>query len=279
MLSSVVVAAAWYWRGSRRSRLRAVSTRRRDVPWRGLSFAAALVTIVVALDSPLERAAETFFWAHMLQHVLLMTIAAPLVVVGAPWLRCWRPFPLGFRRTVARMVVKSPRLGWLRRSAALIAAPLPAWLLFNVDLGVWHVPYLYDLTLRNSPVHYLEHVLFIVFGLLFWVQVIGSPPFRPRLGYFGRAVYTTAGSFAGWLLAIVLAVAPAALYPAYAEHAGRSGGLSAFSDQQLAAGVMLGAGSIPYAIVVFSCLYVWLGEEETPRRRGVRRPAARGEAA
>lgn len=272
VLVGVVAAGAWYAAGARTRRLRLVGrpgrTLRR-VPWRGCGYALALVTIVVALDSPLEREADVTFWAHMTQHVLLMLVAAPLLVLGAPWLPCWRVLPLGFRRAVAGAVVKSPRLGWLRRAAAAAASPLVAWILFNADLALWHVPWMYDLTLRNAAVHYAEHAGFLVFAILFWAQAIDSPPFRSRLGNFGRAVYTTAGAAASWLLAVVLALATRPLYPVYAAHHG----VSRLSDQQIASGVMWGPGSIPYAVVVFYCLYAWLGGDE-PRRRRHHVPAA-----
>jgi putative membrane protein len=275
ILAEVAVAALWYWGGARRTRLRAVgSSRRRSTPWRPLSFACGLVTIVVALDSPLDRLADSLFWAHMLQHVLLMMVAAPLIVLGAPWLPFWRPLPLAFRRSLARAVAKSPSLAWLRRGARFVAQPLPAWLLFNVDLAVWHVPAAYDLTLRDGAVHYAEHLSFLLLGMLFWIQVLDSKPFRTRLSPFGRAVYVAAGSVAAWLLAVVLMLATTPLYPA--QDVGHRG-ISALADQQLAAGVMLGPGSIPYAVVVFYWLYVWLGSEEPRRaRRTIRTPLESG---
>src|SRR5438445_10160741 len=121
VLATIVVSAVWYWRGSQRPNLRAVGTgsRRRVAPRRGLCFAAGLATLLVALDSPVERLADDWFWAHMLQHVLLMLVAAPLLVLGAPWLPFWRPLPLEFRRRLARSIVKSPSFGWLRRAAHL----------------------------------------------------------------------------------------------------------------------------------------------------------------
>jgi cytochrome c oxidase assembly factor CtaG len=231
-----------------------------------LCFAAGLVAVVVALDSPVERLADDLFWAHMLQHVLLLMVAAPLLVLGAPWMPFWRPLPLGFRRRLAGALVKSPSLAWLRQASRFVASPVPAWLLFDVNLGLWHVPALYDLTLRNSGVHYAEHLSFLLFGLLFWSQVLESPPFHPRLSHFGRVVYTTAGSAASWLLAVVLTLATTPLYPA--QSAGHQR-LSPLADQQLAAGVMLGPGSIPYAIVVFYWLYVWLGADESGGERRV----------
>lgn len=267
LLGIVTVSAVWYWRGSRRPSLRAVGApRRRVFPWRGLCFAAGLATIVVALDSPLERLADGYFWAHMLQHVLLMLVAAPLIVLGAPWLPFWRPLPLGIRRPLARAVVKRPSLGWFRRAVRFVAAPWCAWALFNADIGVWHVPALFDLTLENNAVHYAEHASFVVLGLLFWSQLLPSPPFHPRLSEFQLAIYATAGVAAAWLLAVILTLAPTPLYPA--QHSSHGSGLSALGDQQLAAGVMLGPGSLPFAIVVFYWLYVWLAADEPRLRRG-----------
>lgn len=279
LLVMVVATGVWYLRGARRPSLRAVGgkARRRTVPWRGACFALGLVTIVVALDSPVDRLAGDYFWMHMLQHVLLMMVAAPLIVLGAPWLPLWRPLPLAFRRRLARAVLSSPRLGWLRKLALFVAAPWPAWILFNANLAVWHVPALYDLTLRDTAVHYAEHALFVFTGVLFWSQLIVSPPFRPPLSEFRLALYATAGAAASWILAVVLAIAQSPLYPA--QHVGHTGGISALADQQLAAGVMLGPASIPYAIVVFYWLYVWLGEDEPRRRhRRVRRSAVGTEA-
>jgi putative membrane protein len=267
ILAAVAVSALWYWRGSRRPSLRLVQAqvRRPRLPWRELCFIAGLAAVLAALDSPLERLADEWFWAHMLQHVLLMLVAAPLLVLGAPWMPFWRPLPLSLRRRLARAFVKSQSLAWLRRVARVAAAPLGAWILFDADLGLWHVPALYDLTLRNSGVHYAEHISFLLLGLLFWSQVLDSPPFHSRLEPLGRAVYVTAGLAASWLLAVVLALATTPLYPA--QTAAHGGGLSALSDQQLAAGVMLGPGSIPYTLALFYWLYVWLGPEESNRRR------------
>ena len=212
ILVAVLVSTLWYWRGSRRTGLRAVGrARHRAVPWRGLCFGGGLATIVISLDSPVERLADELFWAHMLQHVLLMMVAAPLIVLGAPWMPFWRPLPIRLRRALARTFVQSRRLAWVRRGAAVAVAPLPAWILFNADLGAWHLPQAYDLTLSNAGVHYAEHLSFLLLGMLFWAQVIDSPPFHPRLGPFGRVTYTTAGAAASWLLAVVLALATSPL--------------------------------------------------------------------
>ncbi|MGH2877170.1 MAG: cytochrome c oxidase assembly protein, partial [Solirubrobacteraceae bacterium] len=121
-------------------------------------------------------------------------------------------------------------------------------------------PYLYDLTLRNQDVHDLEHLSFLVFGVLFWAQVVDSPPLRCRLAHLQRAAFVLSAMVVGWLLAIVLAFAGAPLYAPYAALATRPGGLSALGDQQLGAGVMWGPGTVPFAIALFALLYRWLDE-------------------
>jgi cytochrome c oxidase assembly factor CtaG len=269
VLSLVVVLAGWYRLGNRRPALREVGTGRRpSTPsWRPLAFYGALLATLLALDSPIEGWSHTLLWAHMGQHLLLMMVAAPLIVLAAPWNALWRPLPLGFRRAVAGGVVQGRAFGPLRKAARVLSLPVAAWLLFNGDLALWHVPWFYDLTLQNTAVHYAEHFSFVLFGCLFWAQVIDSRPFHPRLGHFGRAVFATAGSVAGWLLAVVLALAPAPLYSAYSSLPSRPGGISALTDQQLAGGMMWGPGSIPFAIVVFWAIYRWLGDDEPRRRR------------
>ncbi len=263
-LAVVLVAAVTYWLGGRR---RVSGGHGFEQTGRTAAFALGLLSIVIALDTPLDPLADKLFAAHMAQHVLLLTVAPPLIVVSAPWLRLWQPLPLGFRRSVARTLAKSPRARPLRLAAHWIAHPLSAWTLFSANLVVWHVPALYDLTLRNSAVHEVEHALFFGTGLLFFGAVFDSPPFRARLDWLWRAAYVTTGMLVGWLLALVLAFSTAPLYPAYAALAHRPGGISALADQQLAAGVMWVPGSLTFTIAFVVFVYRWLEPEGSRRRR------------
>ena len=278
LIGTLLIAAVWFQRGSRRPSLRAYPggrrRTRRDHLWRGVAFYAALVTILFALGS-LDRLSDELFSVHMAQHTLLMLVAAPLLALAAPWNAFWRPLPLGFRRAVAGGVAHSRTLAPGRRFVRWLALPIPVWLLFTADLAAWHVPAAYDLTLSNPAVHYLEHLSFIVFGVLFWAQMVDSPPFRSRLDPFGRAAYAAAGAVAMWILAVILELAAHPLYPAYAALPHRPGGLNALNDQQLAGGVMLGPGSIPLAIVVFLGLYRWLDDENATEQGRPGRARAR----
>jgi putative membrane protein len=147
-----------------------------------------------------------------------------------------------------------------------VAHPLSAWSLAVATLVVWHIPALYELTLRNDLAHQLEHALFFSTGLLFWGAVLESQPFRPRLGLVARAAFVTGGMLAGWLVAVVLAFAPSPVYAHYATLAHRPGGLSALADQALAAGVMWVPGSLAYTLAIVVFAYRWL--EPAPALRG-----------
>jgi putative membrane protein len=235
-----------------------------DPEWRrrGACFLAGVASIAIVLSPSFHTWADELLWVHMLQHVVLMSIAPPLIVLGAPWIPVWRGLPLGVRRPLARLVVGLP--GAVRAAFRSLRNPYVAFVLACVDLAVWHLPALYDLTLRSTAVHYSEHALFVAAGLVFWLQVLDSPPLHPRLSPLWRAGYATAGAATGWVLALVLALAPRPIYPVYASLAHRPGGISAVGDQELAAGVMLGIGAIPFSIAVFVLVYQWL-DEERPR--------------
>jgi putative membrane protein len=274
-------AAALHARGVRRQLRVTTAARLGTLHWRIVAFYAALATIVAALDSPIDDLVDKLFWVHMVQHVMLMMVAAPLLVLAAPWLPIWKGLPLGTRRRLGSWYVHAPGWRGVRRAARWLAAPLVAWILFNADLCAWHVPALYELTLHHQAVHELEHASFLMLGVVLWIQVRDSPPLHARLAASSGVLYVLTAATVAWALAVVLAFAPSPLYSAYAQLASRPGGLSALADQHLAAGIMWGPGSVPYAIFVFMALYRWLAsEDETPDAGGahltgeVERPAA-----
>src|SRR5207248_1364318 len=119
----------------------------RSVAWRRVALALGLASLLAAFAVPLTH---KLFAAHMVQHVLLLAVAPPLLVLSTPWRQLWPSLPRA------------------------LTHPLFAWTLFNVTMIVWHVPALYDLTLRSAALHVLEHGLFIVTGLLFWGVAVDS---------------------------------------------------------------------------------------------------------
>jgi putative membrane protein len=233
----------------------------RNSRWRAVAFWSGLGVIVVALDTPVESLARQLFWAHMTQHLLLIVLAAPLLVIGSPWLQIWRGLPLSIRRPVAKTIVKHPAFAGLRAAVATITAPVAAWVLSSANLWFWHWPAAYDLTLRNHLVHHVEHGLFLGLGILFWAQVIDAHPFHARLSQFRRVVFVFTAMIQSWALAAVLAFATGSFY-AYGLLSWRPGGISALTDQQFGAGIMWVPGSITYSIVFIACFYLWFNEED-----------------
>ena len=127
----------------------------------------------------------------------------------------------------------------------------------------WHLPGLYDLTLRSQLVHDCEHALFFGTALAFWANLLPAP--RPRLGDAQRVIYATAALLVSWLLALVLGLARGPIYHVYSALPSRPGGISALADQQLAAGVMWVPASIPYCVVLACAIFAWLNPAATTR--------------
>ncbi len=225
------------------------------------AFYAGLLSIVLAVDSPIDTYADALLWVHMLQHIVLLTVAPPLILLGRPWPTMWRALPLGARTVLAREVASSRLAAPLRA----LAKPLAAWILFNATIVVWHIPAAYDLTERNGAVHVCEHAMFFFFGLLFWARVIDVGPLRPHLQWPARIAYIVGAMIVGWVLAIVFIVAPQPIYQHYADLRTRPGGISALTDQQLAGGMMWVGGSIAFTIALLVGLYHWVAPEPPAR--------------
>jgi cytochrome c oxidase assembly factor CtaG len=252
----IVAAAAMYLLGAARTvtPARTASAER----LRAGAFYAALATLAIALCSPIDALSEQLFWVHMIQHILLLMVAAPLLVLARPWVRMWRALPLDWRRGLARSLGRDPRTRPLRDLVRLLGTPAVSFALFSVVLLAWHVPALFDATLRYESLHALEHTLFLATAVMFWKQVIPSPPLRARLSAPARALYAVGAMVVSWVLAVVLALAPHPLYAHYAHLAGRPGSLTALTDQQIAAGIMWVPGSIAFVIVIFAYVHRWL---------------------
>ena len=270
----VLLAGALHVLGERRAVRMLGRPRSGRDRWRAISFYAGLAAILAALVSPIDNLSEKLFWVHMTQHVLLLTVAAPLIALGAPWSSMWRPLPLGLRRTLARGISRSRGCAPLRALGHLLGRPVPAWIAFNVNLVLWHIPAIYAHAIGDGPIHDLEHTTFLLFGVLLWAQVIDSPPLRARLSALWRAAYMVGASIVSWVLSLVIIFASSPLYAHYADIAHRPGGISAIADQQLAGGVMLVPGSIAASLYVFIQLYRWIAQDERsePPRDTARAP-------
>jgi putative membrane protein len=272
-LAAVVVTSGLYWAGWRRRVRPATGPDLRSRRLRACSFAGAMAVLLIALVG-LDGYADRGFWPHMLQHVLLLSAAAPLLVLAEPWSMLWRPLPLGFRRSSAGWVAHSSGARPLRSLGRMLAQPIPVLVVSIAILWLWHLPAAYDLALRHQSVHDLEHLTMLATAILVWEQVIDTAPIRPTLDPIQLTLYVSVATVAGWLLAAVLAYWPVALYQPYLAAAHRPGGVSPLADQQIAAGIMWGPGSLAYSVAVFWLIYNWVGDDNRSRRRRRSRVAA-----
>jgi putative membrane protein len=234
---------------------------------RETSFYGGVLVLLVALEPPFDTLADTSFAMHMAQHVLLLTAAPPLLVLGRPWPRMWMPFPPQARRAAARGLARGRWSAPLRLAARTLTRPPVALALMSGAMAAWHVPSLYGAAVDSEAIHVLEHVCFVGTALLFWGPLLEAPPIQARVDHLRRAVWFGLAALPGWVLAIVLAYASKPLYPVYASLSHRAFGLSALGDQQIAAGVMWVPGSLAYTIAFVYYIYRWLEPgTEAPRR-------------
>ncbi|MBV8300805.1 MAG: cytochrome c oxidase assembly protein [Candidatus Dormibacteraeota bacterium] len=219
-------------------------------------FASGLAVTLLALVSPIAAYDTQLQWDHMLQHVLLLIVAPPMLLLGD----CFgtvRRGVINLRGAQAEKLLQpfDASARWLHRSGA--AAPL-VLLLFSADLLVWHIPALYDATLSNDLLHDLEHTLFFASGLLFWDQAIALSPGR-RLSLAGRASLVLGAMIVSWVLAVIIGYAS---HPLYTYPIPVHGALSALGDQQIAAGIMWVPGSAPFIIALVCFGISWFESEE-----------------
>jgi cytochrome c oxidase assembly factor CtaG len=195
------------------------------------------MTLWFAIASPLDAFSGLLLSAHMVQHLLLMSVAPPLILLGAPFL----PLLRGLPRTFAREGV-GPFLTWpaLRDAANAVTRPAVCWVVMAVTLCAWHVPAVFDLTLRSPAWHKAEHACFFGASLLFWWPVVRPFPSRPHLPLWSVPLYLLAADLLNTALSAILTFSDHVLYPTYLA-APRLFGTTPLADQSAAGRDNVGA--------------------------------------
>lgn len=193
---------------------------------KSLSFVAGVLVLLLALVSPIDTLADEYlFSAHMVQHILLILVVPPLLIMGIPreltdWL---------LRRSL------------FRRTETVFSQPLLAWLLGVGSMWIWHWPPLYNAVLSHEAIHIGEHLMFLVTATIFWWPVL-SPVEKLRLSPLAAVIYLFSACAAHTVLAILITFAPLGTYPAYLRPSDTLGilpllrnqwGLTPGVDQQL----------------------------------------------
>jgi putative membrane protein len=196
---------------------------------RAAAYLTGLLTVGVALLSPLDSLSAMLFSAHMVQHELLTMIAAPLLLLGNPLPVFLWALPGSLRRRAPSALARAAPL---RGVLALILRPTVTWPLYMVTVWSWHFPSLYQTALRSELVHDLQHVTILTAGLLFWWPVVApAPRLRPPAPYWSRILYVLAAAIPHMILvAPVALLRDEVLYPYYLA-APRILGLSVLRDQ------------------------------------------------
>jgi putative membrane protein len=273
------VVAAWHEIGLRRLARRSRPERTRERRLRSLWFYAGLVVLLLAVESPIDYWADDYFFAHMIQHLLLMFAAPSLIVAGAPWQPLLDALPGRSGRSVTRGVLAG---GWswpLRAAGGFFLRPWVAVALFNAVMVLWHLPGPFDLAEDNQIVHiWLMHASFFAAGVLFWLQFIPSPPFRRRMPLPARAaaLLLTNAIMIGIAMALSIFV-NGSVYPVYDHIPGVT--LPPFADQQIGAAILWVCGdfwALPTMILIVRQLIVTDGGITAALETILNRGSARG---
>jgi cytochrome c oxidase assembly factor CtaG len=236
----VIAAATLYWLGWRRLKRR--MPERFSTP-RAIAFMAGLAIVVLALCSPLDALGHLLLQAHMIQHMLLMLVAPPLLWAGAPTAPLLMGMPRSARRGVA-MMLAAPAV---RRSLTFLTHPAVSWVAFVIAFWAWHVPGLYELALSEDTWHHVQHLCFFTTALLFWRPVLLAWPARSPWPRWAMIPYLVLAEVQNAALAAYFTFSERVIYRGY-ESARPPWGLTALEDQSLAGVIMWVPGSLAFLL-------------------------------
>jgi putative membrane protein len=237
---ALLLAALFYLRGW--FQLRRVLPHHIPI-WRPVSFVCGLLTVWIAVASPLATLDMALLSAHMAQHLLLMTLAPPLILLGAPQV----VFPHGFPRAFIRGALNSFfHSSPVQRLGRIITEPVFCWLAATTVLIAWHVPQIYALGFESHRWHAIEHASFFAAGLLFWWPVIPHRPYDTHSFRWSIVVYLFLATLPCDALSAFLAFCDRVVYTPYLDMPRRLN-ISPLQDQQL-------AGALMWVFVTFAYL-------------------------
>ncbi|HEV3342750.1 MAG TPA: cytochrome c oxidase assembly protein, partial [Pirellulales bacterium] len=260
LLATCLVSIAVYYRGWR------ALGRRDPGRWHGgrfASFVAGVAAIYLALASPIEPLASLLLEVHMVQHLLLIMVAPPLVWLGAPMFPLMRGLPRSVRTLWVAPLVSSRELRSLFRH---LTHPLAALPVLIAATWLWHIPSAYELALRSPAWHYVQHACFLLAGFTFWYPVVRPFPSRPRWSAWLLLPYLILADVQNTVLSALLTFSGKVLYPYYAQ-VPRIANISPLDDQTAAGLLMWVPGSVAFLAPLFAIGLRLLYGTETERRR------------
>src|SRR4030095_6129100 len=230
-----------------------------------ISFYAGVITVLLALISPLDTFAGWLLTVHMIQHLLLMMVAPPLILYGNPYLPLLAGLPRSFAKDGLAPFFASVTL---RRVGRFVTHPIFCWAAFVFTTIAWHTPLMYQLALSSPTWHAVEHVCFLTTALLFWSPIIQPYPLVPQMPRWALIPYLFLADFQNTALSAFLIFYERVLYPAYAT-VPRIAGMTVLEDQAAAGAIMWVASSIFFLIPVGLITIEGLSQNKTLLRKRV----------
>lgn len=225
------------WRAARRTRPRALPG------WRAASFVAGVMVLWIAIASPIDALDDYLLAGHMIQHFILMSIAPPLIVLGAPTV----PILRGLPRTVRVLLRPLFRARGVHGVVRFLLHPAMAWLMMNVAYLGWHVPVAFEATFRSETVHQIEHASFLLTSTAFWWVVLAPWPSRRAWPRWTVIPYLLTADVLNTVLSATLVFSGRVLYPSYLE-AERISSLTPLQDQIAAGAEMWLLNSVVFLV-------------------------------
>ncbi len=220
---------------------------------RGWFFLAGLVVLVLALTSPIEAYEGQLFSVHMVQHMLIELVAAPLLLAGAPITLALRAASPSVRRRLLAVLQS--------RVVHLVSFPIVAWILFAAVNWGWHFSILYNEALENPWLHDLEHASFLAAALLFWWPAIGVDPSPWKIPHPVRLLYLFLAMPQNSFLGVALLSAETVLYPHYVTNL-RTWGPAPLDDQRLGGTLMWVGGDLAFLVAMAIVIAGWMRYED-----------------
>jgi cytochrome c oxidase assembly factor CtaG len=259
----IVGAALLYGMGLRRAARAGTPQPRRSA----VAFFAGLAVVALALASPIDTYAEVSFSVHIAQHLLLTLLAPPLLALGTPITLALRSTRPPTARLLSRLLRSVP--------AVVLSDPVVGWAVF-VGVGfVIHLTPLFDLALRSSGVHALEHALWLAAALVYWWPIVGRDPTAHPMSYPVRLLSLFLAMPAMSFLALAIYSARAPLYDGYATLPA-PWGPSALADQRAGATMMWLVGNLALVLAMLIVATAWKRDEDTRQHRLEARAAGQG---
>jgi putative membrane protein len=243
-----LLAVILYLRGWRRGH----ALRPNELPaWRAICFCSGVLAFWLAIASPIGVFDDVLLTVHMVQHLTLMSVAPPLILLGAPAVPLLRGLP---RALLQKIFAPLLRHKAVRQIAHGLLHPITGWLALNLAFLGWHIPAAYELALRSETWHEVEHACFFCTSVLFWWTVIQPWPSRPIWSRWKTIPYLLTADFVNTGLSAFFAFSGRVLYLAYAD-APRLFSLSALDDQIFAGAFMWVFGSLLYLIPAVATVF------------------------